>query len=56
MQEYCITGLSDPEAWQHTPTIRSIIKGCIDDHIKQRCETNLDAAKTVDEMYEMVEE
>ena len=56
MQEYCTTRLPDPKAWQHTPTVRSIIKGFIDDHIKQRCKTSLEAAKKVDELYEIFEE
>ena len=29
MQDYCMTGLSDPEALEHTHTIRSIIKGAL---------------------------
>ena len=56
MQEYCNTGLSEPEAWKHTPTVRTIIKGFLDDHIKQRCESSLDAANTVEEIYEILED
>ena len=49
-------GLSNPKAWQHTKTIRNIIKGFIDDHIKQRCESRMEAAKTVEELYKILEE
>merc|ERR1711954_12829 len=44
---------TDPEAWQHTSTNRNIIKGFIDDRIKQRCESSLEAAKTVEDLYEI---
>ena len=47
---------SDPEALEHTPTIRSVIKGCIDDHVKQHCEVQLDAATTVKELYTILNE
>merc|ERR1711954_602043 len=47
---------TDPEAWQHTKTNRNIIKGFIDDHIKQHCESSLEAAKTVEELYKIMEE
>ena len=42
MQEYINTGHSDPETWKHTSTVKTIIKGFLDDHIKQRCESSLD--------------
>merc|ERR1711954_236426 len=56
MQEYCNTGLSEPEAWKHIPTVRTIIKGFLDNHIKQRCESSLEAAKSVGELYEILED
>ena len=56
MQEYCFTGLSEPEAWKHTPTVRTIIKGFLDDHIKQRVEPSLDAAATVDQLYKVLKD
>merc|ERR1711954_46890 len=46
---------TDPEAWQHTSTNRNIIKGYIDDHIKQRCESSLEAAKTVEKLCKILE-
>ena len=56
MQEYCNMGLSKPEASKHTPTVRTIIKGFLDNPIKQRCESSLEAAKTVEELYEILED
>ena len=56
MKEYFITGFSDPEALEHTPTIRSMIKGCIDNHIKQCCKVQLDAATRVKKMYKILNE
>merc|ERR1711954_550285 len=54
MQEYINTGHSDPEAWKHTSTVRTITKGFLDDHIKKRCESNLDAANTVEQLYKIL--
>ena len=53
MQEYCKTGLSKPEAWKYTLIliVRTIIKGFLDSHIKQRSESSLEALKTVEELY-----
>ena len=56
MQEYVTTDYSDPESWKHTPTVRTIIKGFLDDHIKQRCKFSLEAAKTVEELYKILED
>ena len=56
MQEYCITGFSDHEALEGTPTISSVIKGCIENHVKQPCKVQLDAATTVKKMYTIFNE
>ena len=34
MNEYISSGHTDPEACNHTATVRTIIKGILDDHIK----------------------
>ena len=47
-KEYISSGHTYPEACNHTATIRTIIKGFLDDHIKQRCESSLDATTTVE--------
>ena len=50
MKEYIASGHTDPEANNHTPTVRTLLKGFLDDNIRQRVETNLDLATTVDQL------
>ena len=56
MKEYISSGHTDPEACNHTATVRTIIKGFLDDHIKARVEPSLDAATTVDQLYKILED
>ena len=56
MKEYISSGHTDPEASNHTPTVRMIIKGFLDDHIRQRLETSLDTATTVDQLYKILKD
>ena len=55
MKEYIASGHTDPEANHHTPTVRTILKGFLDDNIRQRVESSLDLATTVDQLYEILE-
>ena len=55
MKEYIASGHTYPEANNHTPTVRTLLKGFLDDNIRQRVETNLDLATTVDQLYEILE-
>ena len=56
MKEYIASGHTDPEANHHTPTVRTILKGFLDDNICQRVETSLDLAITVEQLYRRLEE
>ena len=41
MKEYIASGHTDPEANKHTPTVRTLLKGFLDDNICQRVEKTL---------------
>ena len=56
MKEYISSGHTDPEANNHTPTVRTILKGFLDNNIRQRVETSLDSATTVDQLYKILED
>ena len=56
MKEYISSGNTDPEACNHTATVRMIIKGLLHDHIKQRVEPSLDAATTVEQLYKILKD
>ena len=56
MKEYISSGHTDPEANHHTPTVRAILKGFLDDNIRQRVETSLDLATTVEQLYKILED
>merc|ERR1711954_569885 len=55
MKEYIASGHTDPEANKHTPTVRTLLKGFLDDNICQRVETNFDLATTVDQLFDILE-
>ena len=56
MKEYIASGHTDPEANHHTPSVRTILKGFLDDNICQRVETSLDLATTAEQLYKIFEE
>ena len=55
LKEYIASGDQEPEANQHTPAVRTILKGFLDENIRQRVERNLDLATSVDELFEILE-
>ena len=55
LKEYIASGHQEPEANQHTPAVRTILKGFLDENIRQRVERNLDLATSVDELFEILE-
>merc|ERR1711954_120612 len=55
LKEYIQSGHQDPEANQHTPAVRTILKSFLDKNIRQRTERNLDLANTVDELFGILE-
>ena len=55
LKEYIQSGHQDPEANQHTPGVRTIMKSFLDENIRQRTERNLDLANTVDDLFRVLE-
>merc|ERR1711954_399238 len=55
LKEYIQSGHQDPEANQHTPAVRTILKSFLDENIRQRTERNLDLANSVDKLFGVLE-
>ena len=49
--DYSVTRFADPEALEDTATTRNVMKGCLDNHVIQRCKMKLQSARNVNELF-----